>query len=144
MLRMVLVRYTIPMNIITYIITLLSLAIIDAGWLYITGSQYRVWLGHLFAPTFNFIPAVVFYLLYTAGVVFFAVSPALKSGASLGHVFFVGALLGLFAYGTYDLTNNATMRDWPIIVTIIDMAWGALLTGGVSTLVVLIYRSFFA
>jgi len=136
--------YTIPMHIITYIITLVSLAIIDAGWLYITGSQYRVWLGHLFAQSFNFVPAIIFYLLYTAGVVFFAVSPAIKSGASLTSVFFVGALLGLFAYGTYDLTNNATMRDWPIIVTVIDMAWGALLTGGVSTFVVLVYRSFFA
>ncbi len=132
------------MNIITYILTLFCLVIIDAVWLYSTGSQYRIWLGHLFAQSFNFIPAIVFYILYTAGVVFFAIAPALKNSSSLVTVFCIGAFLGLFAYGTYDLTNNATMKDWPIIVTIIDMVWGALLTGGVSALVVYIYRSFFA
>lgn len=116
------------------------MALIDSVWLFSTGGVYKKWLGHLFAPTFNFIPAVIFYLLYAFGVVYFVLSPALKSGASLTHIFISGALFGLIAYATYDLTNNATLRDWPLQVTLIDMVWGAFLTGLVSVITLVVYK----
>lgn len=123
---------------ITYIISLLTLAVIDAVWLFSMGSKYKTWLGHLFADSVNFIPAVIFYLIYTFGIMFFVVSPALKQGTSLLNIFLYGALFGLVAYATYDLTNHATLRDWPLHVTLLDMAWGALLTGATSVIVVYI------
>lgn len=130
------------MNTLLYIYTLLSLAIIDAVWLFSTGAQYKKWLGHLFADTVNFVPAVIFYLIYTFSVVFFVVSPAIKSGTGLLTVLLSGAILGLVAYATYDLTNHAVMRDWPLVVTLLDMAWGAILTGTASVIAVSIYRYF--
>lgn len=122
----------------TYIITLITIAIIDSAWLFSMGSRYKTWLGHLFADSVNFIPAVIFYLIYTFGIMFFVVSPALKQGTSLLNIFLYGALFGLVAYATYDLTNHATLRDWPLHVTLLDMAWGALLTGATSVIVVYI------
>ncbi|MEN9622209.1 MAG: hypothetical protein RLZZ67_643 [Candidatus Parcubacteria bacterium] len=130
------------MNTLLYIYTILSLAVIDAVWLFSTGAQYKKWLGHLFADTVNFVPAIIFYLIYTFGVVFFVVSPAVKNSTGLLTVLLSGAILGLVAYGTYDLTNHATMRDWPLVVTLLDMAWGALLTGTASVIAVSIYRYF--
>ncbi len=130
------------MNTLLYIYTILSLAVIDAVWLFSTGAQYKKWLGHLFADTVNFVPAIIFYLIYTFGVVFFVVSPAVKNGTGLLAVFLSGAILGLVAYGTYDLTNHATMRDWPVVVTLLDMAWGAILTGTAGVIAVVIHRYF--
>jgi uncharacterized membrane protein len=122
----------------TYIITLITIAIIDIGWLFSMGSKYKTWLGHLFADSVNFVPAIIFYLIYTFGLVFFVISPAMKQGTSLLNIFLYGALFGLVAYATYDLTNHATMRDWPLHVTLLDMAWGALLTGATSVIVIYI------
>jgi uncharacterized membrane protein len=134
--------YTYPMTTTLYLIALIIMGIIDSIWLFSMGAQYKVWLGHIFAPTFNFTPAVIFYLIYAFGLVYFVISPAVQSGQSYLQTFLIGSLLGLFAYATYDLTNHATLRDWPLMVTIIDMVWGAFLTGTVGTLTVLIYRSF--
>ncbi len=128
------------MNIALYFYTLITLALIDAVWLFSTGAKYKEWLGHLFASTPNFIPAIIFYLLYTFGLVYFVINPALKNGASLAQVCITGALFGLIAYATYDLTNHATMKDWPYFVTIIDMVWGMILTGITSVIVVYISK----
>ena len=125
-----------------YVFVLLPMAVLDAVWLFSTGAVYKKWLGHLFADTVNFIPAIVFYLLYGLGVLFFVVNPAIKDGATLWWVLGSGALFGLVAYATYDLTNHATMRAWPLQVTIIDMIWGALLTGVVSVIAVTLYKYF--
>lgn len=130
------------MNIIIYISTLVVLAILDAVWLFSMGTNYSTWLGHLFAPKVNFIPVVVFYLIYALGVTFFVTSPALKNGTSLWVLFATGALFGLVAYATYDLTNQATLQAWPTTVTLIDMAWGALLTGLTSVIVVSVISHF--
>lgn len=131
------------MNIILYIITLFVLSVLDIGWLYTMGAQYKVWLGHLFAPTVNFVPAIIFYLLYTAGVVYFVLLPALTRGGTMWGVFLSGALLGLLCYATYDLTNHATMLRWPLVVTVVDMIWGALLTGLASMITFVAYKKFF-
>lgn len=130
------------MNTLLYIYTILSFAVIDAVWLFSTGTLYKKWLGHLFADTVNFVPAIIFYLIYIFGVVFFVVSPAIKSGTGLLTILLSGAILGLVAYATYDLTNHAVMRDWPLVVTLLDMAWGAILTGTASVIAVSIYRYF--
>lgn len=79
----------------------------------------------------NFIAAGLFYLLFVAGLVIFSILPAIDKN-SWAHALFLGALLGLISYATYDLTNLATIKDWPLIVTIVDMIWGTVLGALVS------------
>ncbi len=125
-----------------YFYTLLSLLIIDAVWLYSMSGVYKKWIGHLMAPSFSLIPALFFYPLYAAGIVFFVVVPALRTESSLLSVFVTGAFLGLLAYGAYDLTNHATLRNWPLVLTIVDILWGAFVTGIVSFVAVYLGRTF--
>ena len=102
---------------------------IDAVWLGVVAQNfYFSRLSHLLADEVNYAAAGGFYLAYAAGVVYFAVAPALAQG-SWRRAALNGALLGLIAYGTYDMTNIATLRDWPVIVSVVDMAWGTVLTG---------------
>jgi uncharacterized membrane protein len=112
-----------------YAATLLVFTAADFIWLSRMGEAfYRPAMGGMALDGFRIGPAVVFYLLYAMGVVFFAVHPALASGGwkvALVH----GVLLGAFGYGVYDLTNQATLKSWPVALTLVDMAWGALLTG---------------
>lgn len=112
-----------------YLATGLAFALIDAVWL-TTMSQrlYRVEIGELLADKFRLGPAVAFYLLYILGMMIFAVGPALQNG-QWKTALWMGALLGFFAYMTYDLTNYATLKVWSLKVTILDMIWGTVLTG---------------
>ncbi len=87
----------------------------------------------------NLIAALAFYLLFVVGMVVFVLTPALKNN-SLSQAILTGALLGLISYSTYDLTNLATIRDWPIIITIIDMVWGTVLSGAVAGIAYSIYK----
>lgn len=117
----------------TYLIAYVATAIVffslDYVWLgTIAKDFYARGLGPLMRETPDFAVAGIFYLFYVAGVVFFAVLPALQAG-SWKTALLYGALLGLFAYGTYDMTNLATLRGWPVRVAVVDMAWGAALTG---------------
>lgn len=115
-----------------YALTIPVFFAIDMVWLGLIAKPfYAKHLGHLMAAKVRWTPALLFYLLYIAGILFFAVLPALDKG-SLGRAVLSGALLGLLAYATYDLTNLATLRDWPLLVTIIDLLWGMVLTGGVA------------
>jgi uncharacterized membrane protein len=106
---------------------------IDAGWLSLTnGPIYRAALGPLLAPAPRLVPAVLFYVVYLAGVVLFAVRPALatrrwRTAAALGASF------GFVAYATYDLTNQATLALWATQVTVFDLAWGTLVTAAGAT-----------
>lgn len=98
---------------------------LDAVWLTTMASRlYRPALGHLMRDGFDVLPAAAFYAIYLAGVAFFAVLPASSSRAAALR----GALFGFVAYATYDLTNQATLRDWPWIVTFADLGWGAFAT----------------
>jgi uncharacterized membrane protein len=107
--------------------------VFDAIWLTLaTPGLYRPALGELLAEPPNLVAAGAFYLLYLVGVVVFAIRPAL-AGGSLMHAAALGGFLGLVAYGTYDLTNLATLRAWPVGLTIIDMVWGTLLTATVAS-----------
>ncbi len=110
--------------IIAYLAAGISFGILDALWLRWAGPNfYRPALGDLLAAQFRMGPALVFYLLYVAAMVWFAVRPGMALGVP--HAVLNGALLGGIAYATYDLTNQATLKVWPLHVTLVDIAWGA-------------------
>lgn len=101
-------------------------------WLGIVSNGfYKNQIGFLLKPDVNWVAAILFYLLFIVGLIVFVISPAMEKN-SLAHALLFGVLFGLISYATYDLTNLATVKDWPLIVTIVDMVWGALLGGLVS------------
>lgn len=115
-------------------------AVIDSVWIGLIANKfYKKNLGHLLADKPKFVPAVIFYVIYIAAMVFFVVDPALAAG-SLSYAIGHGAFLGLFAYATYDLTNAATLKKWPKIVTFVDMAWGTFVTTAVCAIAFLILQ----
>jgi uncharacterized membrane protein len=117
---------------IAFVAALLAMAVIDGLWLgLVARGFYRRHLGFLMAEKPNWVAAIAFYLLYVLGVTVFAVVPAVDAD-SLADAAWRGGLFGLVAYATYDLTNAATLRGWPGIVTVVDMAWGVLLSAAVA------------
>lgn len=125
---------------IAYLATAIVFVAIDTIWLTVTAERlYREHLADLLADRFDWAPAALFYLVYAAGIVVFAVSPALKAD-HWPTAAVRGALLGLCAYATYDLTNQATIREWPPVVTVIDLWWGTTLTATTATCGYLIAR----
>lgn len=118
-----------PALITAYIASAASFLVLDLFWLAVVARGfYREQLGGLMADKVALAPAAAFYVLFIAGLVAFAVRPALAEGDWRLALLF-GAGLGLFAYGTYDLTNWATLRDWPGRMSLVDMAWGTALSG---------------
>ena len=104
----------------------------DMTWLLVIAKDlYAKHLGYLMSKTPNLVAAGIFYLLYVAGLVVFVLEPAIKNN-SLVEALWRGALFGLIAYATYDLTNLATIKDWPLLITVIDLIWGAVLSGSVA------------
>jgi uncharacterized membrane protein len=111
--------------VVAYLAAGLSFGALDALWLGWAGKAlYRPALGDLLAASFRPTPAIAFYVLYIAALVWFAVRAGQTGG--IGAAALNGALLGAICYATYDLTNQATMKVWPVHVTLIDIAWGAL------------------
>lgn len=135
------------MNIIfyikTYILTLIIFLGIDAVWLTkVAPTFYKTNIGHLMADKPNLLYAGIFYLINIVGILAFAVIPALNKNSFITAVGF-GALYGLVTYATYDLTNLATLRDWPLKVTLIDILWGIVLstlTAGISYFLAVKFR----
>lgn len=126
-----------------YGITVVVFLIIDFIWLsQITRSFYFERLQHLMMDQPNFVAAAGFYLFYVIGIVVFAINPAFQSGSATTALIY-GALFGLLAYATYDMTNYATLRDWPIEVVVVDIIWGGVLTGTSAVLGYLGTRMFF-
>ncbi len=126
------------LNALTYAVTLIIFAAIDSVWLGSMANRiYRPLLGDILLEGFRPAPAIVFYLFYAVGLVVFAVLPGVK-GAGAGSALLWGALFGLFAYGTYDLTNYATLRNWGLAITAIDMTWGTVLSGVSALLATLV------
>jgi uncharacterized membrane protein len=115
------------MVILQFLVVAAAFAVIDAIWLKTMNPFYRGQIGELLADRPNLGYAVVFYLIYIAGIVFFALRPALDGGSWLSAVGY-GAALGAFAYATYDLTNAATLKTWPLQLIVVDILWGAALT----------------
>jgi uncharacterized membrane protein len=127
---------------IAYFGTLLAFLILDGVWLgVLMGPTYREWLGPLMLDTPVLGPAIAFYLLYGAGVVFFGVMPALRV-QRLRHATLCSGLLGLIAYGTYDLTNWATLQGWPAQLALVDHAWGTVVSALAGTAGYLAVRKF--
>jgi uncharacterized membrane protein len=99
---------------------------LDGLWLGLLAKDfYQQGLGHLMANSPRWLPALLFYVLYPLGLLYFAVLPQ-SQDAGLAQTMLRGALFGLFAYGTYDLSNLATLKDWPVLVSIVDVVWGIL------------------
>jgi uncharacterized membrane protein len=110
-----------------YLSTLVVFVLCDMAWLGTMASRlYRPTLGDIMLADVNLPAGIAFYLIYPVGLVFFAVLPALKSG-SIAQAMLGGALFGFFTYITYDLTNQATLRNWTTQITLLDAGWGTLL-----------------
>jgi len=115
-----------------YLATLAAFLIIDLIWLgLIARSLYQKFLGGLLSPQTNWIAAIIFYLLFIVGILVFAVVPGLQAG-SLTKAVLLGAFFGLITYATYDLTNLATLKGWPVAITLIDITWGTILSACVA------------
>jgi uncharacterized membrane protein len=109
---------------VIYAAILVPFGLLDAVWLSVMGKLvYKPTLGDILLPTVNLPPAIVFYLLYPIGIMVFAVMPALKAG-SVTPALMYAALFGALAYATYDLTNFATLRNWTLQITLLDIFWG--------------------
>jgi uncharacterized membrane protein len=115
-----------------YAVALPTFLVVDLIWLGVVArSFYRDQLGHLMRPDVNWAAALAFYALFVAGIVILAVWPAVER-ESLGRALALGALLGLVSYAAYDLTNLATLRDFPLTMALVDLVWGAFLCATVS------------
>lgn len=118
----------------TYAAAFAGFIVLDFMWLAVIARKfYRNQLGFLLADQPNWWAALLFYLLFVAGLVVFVIVPSLHSG-SLQRSLLLGAFFGLVTYATYDLTNHATIEKWPWIVTLVDLCWGALLSAAVSAI----------
>lgn len=117
-----------------YLIALPVFLAIDMIWLGLVAKDfYAKQIGYLMKTDINWSAAIIFYLLFIVGLVVFVISPALDKN-SWQQALLLGALFGLITYATYDLTNLATIKNWPLIVTIVDLLWGTILAASVSVI----------
>jgi uncharacterized membrane protein len=124
-----------------YGITLAVFFLIDMVWLGVVAKGfYRKHLGAMLSPKVNWAAAILFYLVFIVGLLVFVIGPALAAGAPL-RALALGALFGFISYATYDLSNLATLKDWPMIVTVVDLIWGSALGGAVSWAATVLGRS---
>lgn len=123
-----------------YFIALPVFFAIDMVWLGLVAKNfYSQQIGYLMKTNVNWVAALLFYFLFIGGVVFFVLTPALEKN-SLMYAIGAGALFGLMTYATYDLTNLATIKEWPLLVTVVDLIWGTSLSTIVSVVSYLIAK----
>ncbi len=128
--------------ILSYLITFLTFIFIDGVWLgFVARNFYAKHLGYLMTDNINWYAAIIFYMIFVLGLLVFVVYPAF-SHQNIYKILLYGAFFGLVTYATYDLTNLATIKNWPLVVTIIDMIWGSLLSLLVSVISYLLIRYF--
>ena len=121
-------------TLILYFSTAAVFFAIDLVWLRLMNSRfYKIQLAGLMSDKVNWLPALLFYLLFIVGLLFLVVLPAVDQGSWL-RAMLLGGLLGMVAYATYDLTNLATFKNWPVLVTIVDISWGATVSAIVATI----------
>jgi uncharacterized membrane protein len=126
---------------VAYLATGVAFAVIDAVWLTTAGPRlYRPALDSVLAAKFNLPAAIVFYLIYVAGIVALAVLPTVREEGTWTRALTTGAMLGFVAYATYDLTNQATLKVWATKITVADMLWGTFVTAAASAAGFLAYR----
>ncbi len=125
-----------------YLATLFAFLLIDGIWLgLVARGFYGRYLGYLLRPSPNWFAAILFYLLFVGALLLFVVLPALQH-ESWKRALVYGAIFGLVTYATYDLTNLATIKDWPLIVTVVDLAWGTAIGAAASSVGFLAGRLF--
>ncbi len=123
---------------LTYAVSVPVFFIVDMIWLGIIAKGfYRKALEPLLTPNINWAAAIIFYLLFLVGILVFALLPGMEK-RSLGYTVVMAALFGFIAYATYDLTNLATLRDWPLMLSLVDMLWGAFLSTSTAAITYLI------
>lgn len=116
---------------------------IDLIWLgFVAKNIYSKYLGYLMATNVNWLAALIFYVIFIVGVLYFVIAPSLVD-RDFTQLVIRAMLFGFMTYATYDLTNLATVRDWPITITIIDLIWGTTLSTSVSVISYLIITNFF-
>lgn len=126
----------------SYLITLITFLGIDSIWLtQVAPKFYQSQIGALMKKSPNLIAAFIFYLLFVMGLLYFVILPNMET-KNISKIIISGALFGLITYATYDLTNLAVTKDWPVLVTIVDMIWGTLLTALVSLVSYLLIQKF--
>lgn len=126
-----------------YLLTLVVFFAVDILWLgYVSKGLYKRYLGHYMAEKVNWTAALIFYGLFIAGLVYFVIQPALDK-ESLVHAMLAGGFFGLVTYGTYDLTNLATLKDWPLPITVVDLVWGTVLNAATASITYLIAMALF-
>jgi uncharacterized membrane protein len=126
-----------------FIIALPVFFVIDMVWLVLVAKKfYQEQIGYLMKPDINWFAAIIFYLLFIAGLIVFVISPAVEKHSWV-HALLFGALFGLITYATYDLTNLATLKDWPLLVTVVDLIWGTVLASAISVITYLIANKLF-
>ena len=109
-----------------FLIALPVFFVIDMLWLVLVAKKfYQEQIGFLMKPDINWPAAIIFYLLFISGLVIFVISPAFEKHSWI-HAILFGGLFGLITYATYDLTNLATLKDWPLLVTVVDLIWGTI------------------
>lgn len=117
-----------------YLLSAAVFLVFDLFWLLVVSKKmYQQFIGHLMGEA-RMVPAIIFYFLYIVGVVYFVLLPGIEKG-SFWYVVGSGALLGFLCYATYDLTNLATLKGWPVTMTLIDLAWGTFVTAATSGIV---------
>ncbi len=121
---------------IQVLVTLLIFTLVDLVWLVkVAPKLYRKYIGHLMSDRVNIAAAALFYVVFIVGLVYFVIGPHINNPLM---AFLSGAMFGLVTYATYDLTNLATLKAWPVTITVIDLIWGTLVTAVTSGLVVLL------
>lgn len=117
---------------INYLLTMVVFLIIDMAWLgWIAKNLYQKYLSSFLTDKVNWLAAFIFYLIYVVGISVFAIYPSINKDSAL-YAALMGGLFGFIAYATYDLTNLATLKGWPLTIVFIDIAWGVFLTATVS------------
>jgi uncharacterized membrane protein len=117
-----------------FLIALPVFFVIDMAWLLLVARKfYSVHLGFLMRPDIGWTAAILFYLIFIAALVTFVIIPAIEKNSWI-YAMAYGAFFGLVTYATYDLTNLATLKDWPLLVTVVDLIWGMVLAGSISVI----------
>ncbi|CRX37943.1 DUF2177 family protein [Estrella lausannensis] len=127
----------------SFFIIMISMLVIDGIWLAVMFKRfYAHQIGSLLKESVSLLPALLFYVLYGVALSALVVAPALKHNTGYLEVLMLGALFGMVTYGTYDLSNLATLKNWPWIVTVVDIAWGSVLAGLLSVIATFTTRIF--
>ena len=127
-------------NIKTFLVAFAVFLGIDILWLTVIAQKfYKAQIGHLMADKARLLPAAIFYVLFIAALVYFVIAPALEH-QNLTRLILSAVVFGLVTYATYDLTNMVTLKDWPLLVTVVDLAWGTFISLAVSLITYLIRK----